>query len=87
MSGKNRTTSIPKAKTENVEVNKLQLDVTKLKEVVRTLGHTLDEMEAKALVSSQVTSLPEKELDRLNQYGRRTSLIIKGIPVQERETN
>ena len=47
----------------------------------------MDEIEAKALVSSQVTSLLEIELDRLNQYGRRTSLIIKGIPVKERETN
>ena len=44
-------------------------------------------MEAKMLVSSQVTNMLEKEVDRINQYGRRSSLVIKGIPLKERETN
>ena len=46
MSRKKRATSTPKAKSENVEVKKLQLDITSLKGVIQTLERRLDEMEA-----------------------------------------
>ena len=81
------TSNTPKQKAENREITKLQSEMENLKLVVRSLHHRLDIMEAKALVSSQVTNMLEKEVDRLNQYGRRSPLIIKGIPLKERETN
>ena len=81
------TSNTLKQKAENKEITKLQSELEHLKLAVRSLQHRLDIMEAKALVSSQVTNMLEKEVDHLNQYGRRSSLVIKGIPLKERETN
>ena len=51
------TSNIPKQTAENREITKLQSEMENLKLVVRSLHHRLDIMEAKALVSSQVTNM------------------------------
>ena len=51
MSNKNGN-NMPKAKTSIAETEKLQTDISKLKLVVTRLEQRLDEMEAKAIVSS-----------------------------------
>ncbi len=70
--------------TENVN---LLEEVARLRQEVANLTKRVVEVEAKAEVTSRVNTALQKEVDRLEQYGRRHSIVIRGLKPQENELN
>ena len=69
------------------EVSSLKDEINELRTLVKKLENKINEIDGKSLVSKQVSTLLRKEVDRLEQYGRRASLTIKGIPPNRDEDN
>ena len=63
------------------EMATLKDEVTALRTLVKDLEDKVVTIDGKTLVSEHVSTLLRKEVDRLEQYGRRASLVIKGIPL------
>ena len=62
-------------------------EIEALKKQVEALSTRVDEAESYAALTATVNSRLQKELDRLEQYGRRHSVVIRGIAPAENETN
>ena len=60
----------------NNEIAELRKEIEKLKTDMRTLKQEL-------VVANHTNNILKKEVDRLDQYGRRHSVIIRGIPVPD----
>ena len=62
-------------------------EIEALKKQVEALTSRVEEAESIAAVTATVNARLQKELDRLEQYGRRHSIVIRGIAPVENETN
>ena len=65
----------------------LKEEIAALRKQVKDLTNRLDEVESLAGVTASVNSHLQKEVDRLEQYGRRHSVVIRGIIPEENEQN
>ena len=62
-------------------------EIASLRQQLQALQGRLEAVEAQVAVTSKVNSILSKEVDRLEQYGRRNSVVIRGILPKEDETN
>lgn len=57
-----------------------QIAITELNKKIYTLESKLLQMEGKQIIATKVSTLLRKEIDDLQQYGRRSCMVIAGIP-------
>ena len=67
--------------------NKYQEEIASLRAEVKELRERMEVVESQAAITAQVNATLAKEIDRLEQYGRRNSIVIRGIPPNKDETN
>ena len=80
-----------KNKSENVahlnnEIKKLHERIDDVEKRNLELEDRVTTLESINIVSSRVTEELKKEIDRLDQYGRRSNIIIKHVPLKENES-
>ena len=68
------------------EVLTLKNELNLLKNSVKNMEITITKLESQVAVSHQVSNNLKKEIDKLQQYSRRSCLIIKDIPTHKDET-
>ena len=68
-------------------VNTLQSKIAKLEENNIKLENRLKEVEEKQAITSHVNDQLNEEIDRLNQYTRRSNLIIRNVLLPEEESS
>ena len=79
----------PKKNKNNKQVagsGSKQSELEELKQKVLELEGRVEKLESKNVVLSRVTDVLRKEVDRLDQYGRRSSIIIRNVEVTDQET-
>ena len=62
-------------------------EIASLRQQLQAMQERLKAVEAQVAVTSKVNSILSKEVDRLEQYGRRNCVVIRGILPKEEETN
>jgi hypothetical protein len=62
-------------------------EIASLRQQLQDMHGRLEAVEAQVAITSNVNSILSKEIDRLEQYGRRNSIVIRGIPPKDDETN
>ena len=67
--------------------DKYQEEIASLRAELKELRERMEVVESQAAITAQVNATLAKEIDRLEQYGRRNSLVIRGIPPNKDETN
>ena len=68
------------------EMEALKNELNSVKNTVKDLELTVIKLKSDVAVSQQVTSLLKKEVDRQQQYTRRSCLLFKNIPTHDNET-
>ena len=61
-------------------------EIRLLKEQVDQLTNRVQQLESFKLVSLKITDALRKEIDRLDQYGRRHSVVIRNVEKPDNET-
>ena len=61
--------------------------IASLRQEMKEMQERLEAVEAMVAVTAKVNTELAKEVDRLEQYGRRHSIVIRGIPPKEEESN
>ena len=61
-------------------------DMKSLKETVAKLERRIELLEAEKAVREKVTERLQKEVDRLDQYGRRHNIVIRNVELPSEET-
>ena len=69
------------------QLAKMENKVHNLKVKNKTLEEKVERLESKVVILEIVTKRLENELDRLDQYHRRSNIIIKNVFLPEKETN
>jgi hypothetical protein len=62
-------------------------EIASLRQQLQAMQVRLEAVESQVAITSKVNTILSKEVDRLEQYGRRNSVVIRGIPPKEDETN
>ena len=70
-----------------LEINELREEVNNLKSKMKELNFKICLSEEKSLIQDRVNMLLRQEIDRLEQYQRRNSVVIKGIDLNRNEEN
>ena len=70
--------------TDHVNITRAEFNL--LRKRIKELETRCDRLEAAKLVSENVTELLRKEVDRLDQYGRRHNVIIRNVELPRNET-
>jgi FtsZ-binding cell division protein ZapB len=61
--------------------------IASLQQELKELKERFDVLESQVAITTKVNTALAKEVDRLEQYGRRNSIVIRGILPKENETN
>ena len=69
---------------ETVDITRAEFD--QLKKRVKDLENRCEKLEAAKAVSEQVTEVLRKEIDRLDQYGRRHNVVIRNVELPANES-
>ena len=67
-------------------IDSLKKQMDELLQRNKSLEARVSELEEKQVVSSHVNSLLSKEVDRLNQYTRRSNLVLRNVFAPENES-
>ena len=62
-------------------------EIASLRQQLQAMEARMQAVEAQVAITSKVNSLLSIEIDRLEQYGRRNSVVIRGILPKDSETN
>lgn len=73
-------------KKEN-QIIELKKKLNELENKVDTLSVRVEELESYKIVSARVNDLLSKQLDSLDQYSRRSNIIMRNVWLPENETN
>ena len=68
------------------EITSLKNEINNVQSTVKNLEHSVTKLKSEVSVSQQVTALLKQELDRQQQYSRRSCLLIKNISTSTNET-
>ena len=63
------------------EIASLKNEINNVQSMVKDFEHSVTKLKSEVAVSQQVTALLKQELDRQQQYSRRSCLLIKNIPI------
>ena len=75
------------SKDKDEVIASLRQEMKAMQERLEKVEAQVEKVEAQAAVTAKVNTALVKEIDRLEQYGRRHSVVIRGIPPNEKETN
>ena len=70
----------------NSSTNKDEV-IARLQQELQDLRERFDVLESQVAITTKVNTALAKEVDRLEQYGRRNSIVIRGILPKENETD
>ena len=62
-------------------------EIASLREELKRVNERMDVMESQIAVTARVNTMLAQEIDRLEQYGRRNSIVIRGIKPDDTEDN
>ena len=68
------------------ELASLKIEISDLRNSMKDSTKYIEILSSQVLITSHVTEKLRNELDRLDQYSRRNSLVIRGIPAKPRES-
>ena len=71
----------------NESIDELKQQIGQLQSKVNTLENKVELLESEVIISKSVSNTLSKEIDRLDQYHRRSNIIIKNIFLPEKESD